>query len=191
MQTKSFDIILIGGSAGSVENIISLLKSLPKNFKIPIVLIIHRMKNKVSYLNKIISKNAGLIEIVEPEDKELIKAETIYLAPQNYHLLVEKDQTFSLDYSEQVNFSRPSIDVSFDSFSLLYKTKILVILLSGANKDGATSISLVLERGGTVIVQSPETAEYKTMPLAAINLNHSVLIKSPKEIVDYISGIAT
>jgi two-component system chemotaxis response regulator CheB len=190
MENKSFDIILIGGSAGSIENAILILKSLPKGFKIPIVIIIHRMKNTVSYLNKLISQNAGLKGIIEPEDKENIIEGKIYLAPQNYHLLVENDQTFSLDYSELVNYSRPSIDVSFDSFSRLYKSKLLVILLSGANKDGSTSIGLVIQRGGTAIVQSPKSAEYSTMPLAAIDLNHSVLIKSPKEIVNYITDIA-
>jgi two-component system, chemotaxis family, protein-glutamate methylesterase/glutaminase len=189
MNKKSFDIIVIGGSAGSIKVVIALLKSLPKNFKTPIVLIIHRLKNTVSHLDQLISKDAGVKAIIEPEDKEQIIAGNIYLAPQNYHLLVEQDHSFSLDYSELVHYSRPSIDVSFDSFSNLYGKKMLAILLSGANKDGSASISHVLQRGGSAIVQLPESAEYPVMPKAAIELNKAVLVKSPKQIVDYLTDL--
>lgn len=186
---KSFDIIVIGGSAGSINVMITILKSLPKDFQIPIVLVIHRMKNTVSHLDQLIVKEAGIAEVIEPDDKEQILQGKIYLAPQNYHLLVEEDFSFSLDYSELVYYSRPSIDLSFDSFSQLYQNRLLAILLSGANKDGAESLRLVLERGGTAIVQSPETAEYVAMPKAAIELNSSVHIKSPKEMVIYITEL--
>jgi len=186
MEKNKFDIITIGGSAGSIGVAITLLKSLPKNFQIPVVLIIHRMKNITSQLNKLLAKELGIKEVVEPEDKEPIRAGIIYLAPQNYHLLVEQDNTFSLDYSEPVNFSRPSIDVSFESIARVYKHKTLAILLSGANKDGAAGLGRVIGQGGTAIVQSPETAEYPAMPKAAIDLNPTILIQSPEQTVHYL-----
>jgi len=186
MKKNKFDIIIIGGSAGSIKIVISLLESLPKTFHLPVVLIIHRMKNITSQLNKLLAKGSGVKEIIEPEDKETIRPGHIYLAPQNYHLLVEWDYTFSLDYSEPVNFSRPSIDVSFESVATLYRRKTLAILLSGANKDGAAGLGMVLAYGGTAIVQSPETADFPAMPKIAIDTNPTVLIQSPEQIVNYL-----
>jgi len=186
MKESAFDIIVIGGSAGSIEVIIYLLKSLPKKFQTPVVLIIHRMKNTSSSLDDMLSKEAGVKNIIEPEDKEPIKRGRIYLAPQNYHLLVEQDHTFSLDYSEPVNFSRPSIDLSFESISGVFGPKTLAILLSGANKDGAAGLTKVIEKGGLALVQSPESALYPTMPKAAIDLNSTVLIQNPEQIIHCI-----
>lgn len=186
MKKNRFDIVTIGGSAGSIKVVISILKSFSGNFQTPVVLIIHRMKNITSQLNRLLAKELGIKEIIEPEDKEPVLAGHIYLAPQNYHLLVEKDHTFSLDYSEPVNFSRPSIDVGFESIASLYRNKTLAILLSGANKDGAAGLSTVTGLGGTAIVQSPETSDYPAMPKAAIESNESVLIQSPEQIVNYI-----
>jgi two-component system chemotaxis response regulator CheB len=186
MKESAFDIIVIGGSAGSIEVIMYLLKSLPKKFQPPVVLIIHRMKNTSSSLNDMLSKEAGVKNIIEPEDKEPIKRGRIYLAPQNYHLLVEQDHTFSLDYSEPVNFSRPSIDLSFESIAALFGPKTLAILLSGANKDGAAGLKKVIDKGGMALVQSPESAHYPAMPKAAIDLNSKVLIQNPEQILHYI-----
>lgn len=186
MKESVFDIIIIGGSAGSIEVIIYLLKSLPKTFLTPVVLVIHRIKNTTSNLAEILTKKTDMKKIIEPEDKEPIKPGRIYLAPQNYHLLVEEDHTFSLDYSEQVNFSRPSIDTSFENFADIYSKRTLAILLSGANKDGSVGLTAVIEKGGMAVVQSPETARYPTMPNAAIELNNSVLILNPEQILHYI-----
>ena len=186
MKESVFDIIIIGGSAGSIEVIIYLLKSLPKTFLTPVVLVIHRIKNTTSNLAEILTKKTDMKKIIEPEDKEPIKPGRIYLAPQNYHLLVEEDHTFSLDYSEQVNFSRPSIDTSFENFADIYSKRTLAILLSGANKDGSVGLTAVIEKGGMAVVQSPKTARYPAMPNAAIELNNSVLILNPEQILHYI-----
>jgi two-component system chemotaxis response regulator CheB len=186
MEQGSFDIILIGGSAGSIEVVGSLLRALPKTFQTPVVLIIHRMKNTTSRLDKMFSRDAGILPILEPEDKEPVKRGNIYLAPQNYHLLAEADHSFSLDYSEPVNFSRPSIDVSFESFASIYRNRTLAVLLSGANKDGATGLNSVTERGGVAIVQSPKTAQYPAMPKAAIDRNPGALVLDPEQIINCI-----
>ena len=179
-------MIAIGGSAGSLEVIVYLLKSLPDGFQTPVVLIVHRLKNRTSRLDKMLSKEAGIQNIIEPEDKEPIQPGRIYLAPQNYHLLVEEDHTFSLDYSEPVNFSRPSIDVSFESIANIFRNKTLAILLSGANKDGAAGLSRVTEKGGLALIQSPETAQYPAMPQAGIAINSSARVQTREEIINCI-----
>ncbi len=181
-----YDIIVIGGSAGSIPPLIDILKSLPDQFNTPILLIIHRMKNTNSNLNKLMARGSGLPDFIEPEDKESIKQGHVYLAPQNYHVLVELDHSFGLDYSEPVNFSRPSIDVSFESVATVYKARTLAILLSGANKDGALGIKAVIAQGGTALVQSPDTSDYPTMPNAAIKTNPGAKILSIAEIITYL-----
>jgi len=189
MDAKEFDIIMIGGSAGSVRVIADILASLPASFHIPIVIVIHRMKNVVSEMDRLLSAGANNRKVQEPEDKMLIRNGHIYLAPQNYHLLIEANRTFSLDYSEPVHYSRPSIDVSFESGAKVYRNKILAILLSGANQDGAYGLEQVIQYEGTAIVQSPASAEYSIMPNAAIQKNNSVRIQTPGEIVRYLATL--
>jgi two-component system chemotaxis response regulator CheB len=124
--------------------------------------------------------------IREPEDKEPVQNGIVYLAPQNYHLQIEADKTFSLDYSEPVNFSRPSIDVTFDCVASVYKHRSVGILLSGASRDGAAGISKIIKKGGTGIAQDPATAEYAYMPQSAIDANAGILILTPEAIANHI-----
>lgn len=176
LKEQAYDIILIGGSAGSIPVCVSLLKALKKDQPVPVVLIIHRMRNVVSELDKLLSKETGIKKITEPEDKQSISSGKVYLAPQNYHLLFEEDASFSLDYSDPIHYSRPSIDVSFESAALVYGTKVLAILLSGANADGAKGLSLLAELGADCWVQDPATAEYPAMPSAALALSEKVKV---------------
>lgn len=179
MTAKDLDIIAIGGSAGSIPVLIRLIASLPEHFMIPIVIVVHRMKNVDSGLDKMLSATQ---KIYEPEDKEMVLPGSIYLAPQNYHLLVEEDRSFGLDYAETVNFCRPSIDVTFTSIAAVYQQRALGILLSGANRDGAAGLSDLLKKGGTGIVQDPRSAESPAMPEAAIRMNRNVIVYTPEEI---------
>lgn len=176
LKEQAYDIILIGGSAGSIPVCVSLLKALKKDQPVPVVLIIHRMRNVVSELDKLLSKETGIKKITDPEDKQSISSGKVYLAPQNYHLLFEEDASFSLDYSDPIHYSRPSIDVSFESAALVYGTKVLAILLSGANADGAKGLSLLAELGADCWVQDPATAEYPAMPSAALALSEKVKV---------------
>lgn len=185
-SNPGYDIIVMGGSAGCMVPLISVLKAKPVGFSIPFLIIIHRLKNTKSQLHKIMARESGLPEFIEPEDKESVKKGHVYLAPQNYHILIEKDHSFSLDYSEPVNYSRPSIDVGFESVSAVYKQRALAILLSGANKDGAMGMKAILANKGTGLVQSPKTAEYPAMPEAAIKLNTGIKILTIEEIISYL-----
>lgn len=181
MKETSFDIILIGGSAGSIPVCVSLLKALKKDQPVPVVLIIHRMRNVVSELDKLLTKETGIRKITEPEDKQPILPGKVYLAPQNYHLLFEEDASFSLDYSDAVHYSRPSIDVSFESAALVYGKRVLAVLLSGANADGAKSLSALAEMGAECWAQDPAIAEYPAMPAAAIAGSEKIKVLTEEE----------
>jgi two-component system chemotaxis response regulator CheB len=165
--------IIIGGSAGSFNVILSILKDINKELKCPIVIILHRLKNSTTILENYLQIQSHYV-VKEAEDKEFMQMGYIYTAPADYHLLLNENFSFSLDVSDKVNFSRPSIDVSFESFSLALKEDCFGILLSGANQDGAKGLKIIAENGGTTIVQDCNEAEYKMMPQAALDIyaNH-------------------
>lgn len=183
------EMVAIGGSAGSLPVIISILKALPAKFNFTVIIVVHRLRNVTSEMQHILAAGNPILNVHEPEDKEPIKKGMVYLAPQNYHLQIEEDKTFSLDYSEAVNYSRPSIDVTFDCVASVYKHKAAGILLSGANDDGAEGLSAIIKKGGIGIVQDPSTADYTAMPKAAIAMNNKVLARKPEYIIHYISGL--
>ena len=165
----SYKGIIIGGSAGSFQVITKILSSLPENFQYPVFLCLHRLKHVRSGFIEALEIKSKL-PIVEPEDKTLIKKGVVYLAPSNYHMYIDYGQRFSLSTEPAVNYSRPSIDLSFFSASSSYREKLVGIILSGANKDGAKGIKSVKRLGGLTIVQDPNEAQIKTMPNSAIEL---------------------
>jgi len=182
-------IITIGGSAGSLPVVLTILQNLSPGFIIPVVIVLHRLKNTPSEMDKIVSITRSDLRLHEPDDKQPVEQGTIYIAPANYHLLVETDSSFGLDYSEPVQYSRPSIDVTFESIAAVYGKDAIAILLSGANNDGMEGISRIIEKGGTGIVQDPLTSEYPVMPVAAIRKNPSALVMQPLDIVNYLQKI--
>lgn len=161
------EIVLIGGSAGSLEILVRLLPLLPKNASYALVVVLHRKSGEDMTLEELIAAKSALA-VVAVEDKTAILPGNIYIAPADYHLLFEKDRTFSLDISEKVNYSRPSIDVSFDSAAQAYGPAVAAILLSGANADGTEGLQSVKSCGGVTAVQKPESAEMPFMPQHAI-----------------------
>lgn len=191
MNTRSkHEIILIGGSAGSLQVIIQLIDLLANDFNLPIVIVIHRQRNVLSEFTRILNSTFKNKEITEPDDKDPVKPSCIYIAPQNYHLLFESDYTFSLDYSELIKFSRPSIDVTFENAAAVYQGGVTAVLLSGANNDGSAGLKSIISNGGTAIVQNPVTAEFAAMPAAAINAVAGVMVLSPAEIAGYLNKIS-
>ena len=188
-RQKDIELVVIGGSAGCLPVLITILKSLPTNFSVPIAIVIHRQRNVVSEMVHILAAANQFKEIIEPDDKETISPCCIYLAPQNYHLLIEHDKTFSLDYSEAIKYSRPSIDVTFESAAQVYRQKLVAILLSGANNDGTAGLLSVVEKGGVAIAQSPATAQYPVMPLAAIENVTGLKVLDPDEISAYVKDL--
>lgn len=160
-------LIIIGGSAGSLHVILDILTEIRPGYTIPILIILHRNSIFESSLEELFSTRTSL-PIKEVEEKEPVMPGAIYVCPADYHVLLEQDHSFSLDYSERVNFSRPSIDVSFRSAADVFGEGLLCCLLSGANADGVEGLEYVKERGGMVIVQDPATAEVPYMPQHAI-----------------------
>ena len=160
-------LVVIGGSAGSLDIILSLLPFLRPDLPFPIIIVLHRKTSIDSTLADLFASKTTLC-VKEAEDKDLLMPGNIYVAPADYRLLVEKDGTLSLDFSEKVNYSRPSIDVTFDTAAEAFKTKLVCLLLSGASSDGTEGLKVVKKYGGIVMVQNPETARVAYMPEHAI-----------------------
>ncbi len=184
----SYKAVIIGGSAGSFQVITKILASLPKNFNIPLFLCLHRLKHVRSGFVEALSIKS-VLPIVEPFDKEHIRSGKIYLAPANYHMYIELGNTFALSTEEPVNHSRPSIDLSFFSAAYSYKNKLVGILLSGANKDGALGLKRVKDFGGLTIVQDPDECQVKTMTTAAMSLLKVDHVHSTNQIIKFLQGL--
>jgi two-component system, chemotaxis family, protein-glutamate methylesterase/glutaminase len=165
---KTYEAVVIGGSWGGTEALIQILKDLPASFALPIIVVLHRQKNTISFLIEILSKRIH-IPVKEVEEKEAILSGFVYIAPPNYHILIEQDRTFSLDVSQEISYSRPSIDVLFESAALVYKHKLVGILLTGANADGSEGMSTIAKEKGLTVVQDPDDAESNIMPKAALS----------------------
>ena len=185
---RTYKMLVIGGSAGSIEVILQVLPRLKKNISFPIVIVLHRKYSADSSLSDLFSTRTE-IPVKEIEDKETIQPGTIYLAPADYHLLFEKNNSFSLDFSEKVSYSRPSIDVSFESASDIYREKLCCLLLSSANSDGVEGLRIVKKNGGQLIVQDPSTAESPFMPQHALDKNNIDIVLKPSEMAEFISSL--
>lgn len=166
-RPRRFEIIAVGGSAGALVALLEILRRLPSTFPLPIVVVLHRLSSNEETLQQVLSHRSNL-KVREIEDKDKVKAGTVHIAPADYHLLIEKKHTFALDVSEKVLFSRPSIDVTFESLAHVYGKHAICVLLSGANSDGTEGIKAIRKAGGIAIVQTPDEAEINYMPQVAI-----------------------
>lgn len=185
---KDIELIVIGGSAGSLQVIIEMIKNLNDAVHIPIVLVIHRKAQSGDVLRALLQQFTQ-IPVVEVEDKTEVREHTIYIVPADYHLLFENKRNMSLDSSEKMNYSRPSIDVTFRSAAEVYKENMLGILLSGANADGVEGLGYVKKYNGYVWIQDPETAEVEYMPKHAIEeIDYDFIIK-PGNLAGYINQL--
>jgi two-component system, chemotaxis family, protein-glutamate methylesterase/glutaminase len=166
-MSQRIDLVVIGGSAGAIEVLHQVLEKLPENFSAATAIVIHLPPEGPSLLTEIFTTRAGL-KVKLAEDKEPIAPGTIYFAAPDYHLLVEKNRTFALSLDERVHYSRPAIDVLFESAAEAYGENLLGVILSGANADGAAGLEAVAAAGGVAVVQSLESAELIAMPAAAL-----------------------
>lgn len=160
-------LIVIGGSSGSLDALLLLLPLLKKDFHTPVILVMHRNTTTGTALTELIASRTHL-KVKEADEKDKLMPGWIYIAPPDYHLLVEDDGTLSLDISEKVNYCRPSIDVNFASAAVAFKEKLTAVLLSGANADGVEGMIRVKKYGGQNIVQDPQEAIVPFMPEQAI-----------------------
>jgi two-component system chemotaxis response regulator CheB len=185
---RSFNLVVIGGSAGSFDVILKIIGQLKPEFKIPVIIVLHRKIDTENVIVEVISSRT-ILQVKEVEDKELLTDRTIYIAPADYHLLIEKDLVLSLDASEKVNYCRPSIDVTFQSASEVFESSLACILLSGANADGVEGLREVKAAGGLTIVQDPKTAEVSYMPQQAIDNVPVDLVVMPDELAEILNTL--
>lgn len=164
---RRFDAVVVGVSAGGINALSKLVSYFPATFCLPIFIVQHISPKSDNYLVDILRKVTKL-KVKEADEKENVSGGVIYLAPPNYHLLIEDDHTISLSTEERISFARPSVDVLFESAAYVYTSKLIGVILTGANKDGALGLQRIKELGGTAIVQNPTTAEVNSMPIAAI-----------------------
>ena len=183
-----YEAIVIGVSSGGMNALQIIFSLLPKDFKTPIIIVQHIGPRSDSQWIKLLNDKSNLY-IKEADEKEKIENGKVYIAPPNYHLLIEKDKTFSLTIGERVNFARPSIDVLFESAAEAHKNKLTGIILTGSNNDGTNGIKRIQEWGGLTIVQDPETAESAYMPESAIAAIKPDYILSLEEIIKLLIKI--
>jgi two-component system, chemotaxis family, protein-glutamate methylesterase/glutaminase len=159
--------IAIGASAGGVEALSVLLPALPTGLAAAVFVVLHQPRDRPSLLVDIFKLKCDL-PVREAEDKDAVEPGTIYFAPPDYHLLVDEGPRLALSADDLVHYSRPSIDVLFESAADVYEDRLLGILLTGANEDGASGMEAIHRAGGTTVVQEPETALAASMPLSAL-----------------------
>jgi two-component system chemotaxis response regulator CheB len=164
---RAYQLVAIGCSMGGMHALQTVFEALPGDFPLPITVVQHRYKTSNEGLPQFLRRHSKL-NVVDTTDKEWLKPGIVYLAPANYHLLVERGE-LSLSVDEKVEYSRPSIDVMFESAADAYGSGVVGVVLTGANADGARGAVRIKKRGGFVIAQDPKTAESPIMPQAAVD----------------------
>jgi two-component system chemotaxis response regulator CheB len=187
--TTPCEVLLIGGSAGSLSVLFELLPFFSPGMPIAVIVILHRKNAQNSSLAELFSSKTKAL-VKEIDDKDPIEAGHIYLGPADYHTLIERNLSFSLDDSEKINFSRPSLDVTFESAATVYGSRLTAIILSGANDDGTKGLEAIKDSGGTIIAQNPASAQMPFMPQYAIEHIGIENIMTPQDMVKYIQSIA-
>ena len=187
MNVKQYGAIVIGTSAGGLSALSAILEKLPRQYGVPIIIVQHRAKDSQDIFEDVLQQKC-LIEIKQADEKEMISPGRVYVAPPDYHLLVEMDKTFSLSSDAPVQFSRPSIDVLFESAAQVYKEQLVGIVLTGSNNDGAAGIGTISRMGGLTIAQDPEEAQYSVMTKAAIATRRVAYVLPLIAIGEFLNG---
>jgi len=182
-------LLIIGGSAGSLQVIVGMLTALGKDYPMPVLVVLHRNGIFESTLEELLMIRTAQ-QIKEVEEKDFLRPGLVYIAPADYHVLLEQDRSFSLDYSERVNYSRPSIDVTFRSAAEVYGPALTAVLLSGGNADGAMGMEVVKALGGYTIVQDPESAEVPYMPQQALLRVDVDVVAATEELPGIVKALA-
>jgi two-component system chemotaxis response regulator CheB len=183
------EAVVIGASAGAVDVLTTLLPAVPAALAVPVIIVVHLPAQQPSLLVDLFAKRC-VVPVREPLDKQPIEP-GVWFAPPAYHLLVETDRSFALSVDEAVNFSRPSIDVLFESAALAYGRSLLGVVLTGASKDGSQGALAVRESGGLVLVQDPASAEARLMPNGVLELLTPDLVAAPPDLARLFQHLPT
>lgn len=182
------ELVVIGGSAGSLQVILEMIRHLNPSLDFSILIVIHRKAQAANILETLLQQYA-VQEVMEIEDKTELERNKIYLVPADYHLLLDSRKTMSLDRSERINYSRPSIDITFISAAEVFGKELVAVLLSGANADGVAGLKIIKKAGGRVWIQNPETAEISYMPQQALRHVDYDLLFSPEDLAGLINQL--
>ncbi|MGM0654309.1 MAG: chemotaxis protein CheB [Thermodesulfobacteriota bacterium] len=188
VSNHSYEAIVVGVSAGGLVALAEVLPKLDKDMTLPVMIVQHQSHDSDDFLVRYFD-DLCRHSVKEVEDKMPVESGTIYFAPANYHLLVEPDKTFSLSTEARVNYSRPSIDVLFESAADTYMDRLVGIILTGANSDGTNGAARIKELGGLIIAQDPETAEADAMPMSVIKHVQVDHILALNRIGDFINSL--
>ena len=188
MSEVAPEAVVIGASAGALDVLSNLLPGLPADYRLPILIVVHMPPDKTSLFAQLLRARCA-IRVREAEDKEPIEPGIAYFAPPDYHLLVEQDKRLSLSDDEPVLFSRPSIDVLFESAADAYGGGLIGVVLTGANNDGANGLRAVVDAGGVAVVQEPGGAYASAMPRAAIAACPDARVLPVNEIAAYLREV--
>jgi two-component system chemotaxis response regulator CheB len=161
------ELVVIGASAGALEALSTILPALPKDYAPAVAIVVHVARGGPSLLAELLARRCAL-PVREALDKEPVEPGTVFVASPDYHLLVERERSFALSVDGPVNYSRPSIDVLFESAADAYGSTLAGVVLTGASEDGARGLARIRSVGGRAIVQDPATAEVPFMPMRAI-----------------------
>lgn len=173
---ERIEAVVIGASAGGIQALSVVLPALPAVTRASVFIVVHLPRDRPSVLADIFSRKCAL-PVREAQDKESVAAGTVYFAPSDYHLLLDCGPQLALSADDAVHHSRPSVDVLFESAADLYKERLMGVILSGANADGASGLAAIHDAGGITVVQEPATAAAPAMAVAALKLRpgHRVL----------------
>jgi two-component system chemotaxis response regulator CheB len=188
MKETRAEAVVIGASAGAVDALSAILPTLPQDYPVPLIVVVHVPPDKKSIMVDLFRRKCQLA-VREAEDKVPIERATAYFAPPDYHVLVKLDRRLSLSSEEPVHHSRPSIDVLFETAAEAYGQGLIGIVLTGANADGAAGLRAIHAAGGTAIVQRPELAHTPYMPQAALNACPDARAMSLEEIARYLREV--
>jgi two-component system chemotaxis response regulator CheB len=187
--SKKYQAVVLGTSAGGLSVLSKLLTPLPADYSVPIVVVQHRSRDDKDTLETILQLKCK-IKIKQADEKEMIKGGTVFIAPPDYHLLIENNKSFSLSADAPVKYSRPSIDVLFESAAAVFNDSLIGIILTGSNDDGTHGMKLIKQNGGFTIAQDPSEAEYSDMPKAAIKKEAVEHIWPLQKILDFLIEIS-
>jgi two-component system, chemotaxis family, protein-glutamate methylesterase/glutaminase len=182
------DAVVIGASAGGIEALTVLLPALARGLRPPVFIVLHLPRDRPSVLAEIFAQKCA-VPVREAEDKETVTSGTVYFAPSDYHLLVDQGPQLALSADDPVHHSRPSVDVLFESAADIYKDRLLGIILTGANEDGASGLAAVHDAGGVTIVQRPDTARAPHMALSALKLRPADWVLTLNEIAGVLQTL--
>lgn len=188
MTSARAKAVAVGASAGALEALSTLLPGLPAGYPLPVFVVVHLPADRKSLMAGLLQESCRLA-VREAEDKEAIEPGAVYLAPPDYHLLIEPDRRLSLSGEEPVLFSRPSIDVMFETAAEAYGPGLVGVVLTGANSDGARGLRAILAAGGAGLVQRPDTALASAMPRAALDACPGALALTLREIAEHLRGM--